>query len=788
MGKRGSADTPRRTGVVRAFVVTLAAIVLAIVLLLLGDGGPNRLRIVGRLGGVAAAVLVLLVLFALYAAAERRKGRTERDFEDAPWMRRRADADARRDAGSQKDAGSPAPGRAGRDVRADVERMLANADDALLALRDLAEHGGAEDYGALPALLGRTAVADWGGPRPVRANRLRRNGRWWLAARSGEPAGAAYDQLVAIEGTLNAWDELVARSWPDKMTDTWRLAQVFSEVCDLKPHDGPGRDFERALLDGVDAGSEWGCRVRLANDIEDLPAPFRVEATFGANLERGLVGVSAAVPRPECFTMFERDRRPAWARAYALRLALLLARRALASSSAVRRVAVSCHEHGSAATVLSLDLDKRGLERLMGAARRAELVERGLPEDPALRFSASPTGWLDPVEPLFDLGGEEMAPARRFRMVELDETPCDEALRRTCGASRVRDLGIMERAVRTGAWEEVSRELGTTTQEAVSRLVALREESSDATVAEACDRTCRALVDGTADVADARALAETFVNGHALAHVARRARGALSGEPTPEVLSQALDALEAVLSPLTESGAYLDGPGLVWRYFNSVPERVAYNLARRDGGREVRLVPDEYYAAHSHAARILGALGRHDEALAHAEELVRVAPVTPDALLCKARCLEDLSRIFEAADLLMDGIRISSTARDMAICFYRLAFMEWRLGRSDLSVACYQRAMGLHADVAEQAARELEDLLAGQPGLARLADDEVLPALEAGGIPVGAVDELRRQTRDAAAACTDAGLFALARPLTGALLELAKDDALVGVYRSLSRP
>ena len=87
MGKRGSADTPRRTGVVRAFVVTLAAIVLAIVLLLLGDGGPNRLRIVGRLGGVAAAVLVLLVLFALYAAAERRKGRTERDFEDMPWMR-----------------------------------------------------------------------------------------------------------------------------------------------------------------------------------------------------------------------------------------------------------------------------------------------------------------------------------------------------------------------------------------------------------------------------------------------------------------------------------------------------------------------------------------------------------------------------------------------------------------------------------------------------------------------------------------------------------------------------
>ena len=766
----------------RALLVTLAAIVLVIALLLLGDGGPNRLRIVGRLGGAAAAVLVLLVFFAFYVAAERRRERTEKDFEVAPWMRRRTNADA------QKDAGSPAPERARRDVRADVERMLTNADDALLALRDLMEHGGAEDYGALPALLGRTAVASWEGPRPVGANRLRRNGRWWLMPRSGEPAGAAYDQLVAIEATLNAWDDLVSRRWPEKMTATWRLAQAFSEVCDLKPHEGPGRQLERALLDGVDAEGEWGCRVRLANDIEDLPAPFRIEATFRANLSLGLVGVSAAVPRPGCFTMFEEDRRPAWARAYALRLALLLARRAFAASAGVRRAAVSCHEHGCSATVLSLDLDKRSLERLTGLARRAELVERALPEDPSLRFSVSPEGWLDPVEPLLDLGCEELSPAERYRPVELDETPCDEALRRACGARRVRDLGIMERAARAMAWDDVSGELGSTTQEAVSRLVALREESSDATVAEACERTCRALVEGTADVTDTRALAETFVNGHALAHAARRARGALSGEPTPDILSQALDALEAALSPLVETGAYLDDRDHVYRYFNSIPERVAYNLAHLDDAREVCLVPDEYYTAHSYAARILGALGRHDEALAHAEELVRVAPVTPDALLCKARCLEDLSRIFEAADQLMDGIMLSSTARDMAICFYRLAFMEWKLGRSDLSVACYQRAIDLHADVAEQAAHELEDLLAGQPGLSRLADEGVLPALEAGGIPVGAVDELRKRTRDAVAACADAGLFALARPLTGALLELCRDDALVGVYRSLSRP
>ena len=218
-------------------------------------------------------------------------------------------------------------------------------------------------------------------------------------------------------------------------------------------------------------------------------------------------------------------------------------------------------------------------------------------------------------------------------------------------------------------------------------------------------------------------------------------------------------------------------------------ERVRYNRTADDGGRRVRLVPDEYYAAHSLAARILGMLGRHDEALAHAEELMRVAPATPDAALCKVRCLEGQARIFEAADLLISAISYSATARDMSICFYRLAFMEWKLGRADLSVACYQRAIDLHGEIADQARQELGDLIAAEgPKLAPLNDEQVVPALEEGGLPAGSIGALRAELRDAVAACTDAGIFSVARPLTGALLELCRDDALVGVHRSLMRP
>lgn len=767
-----------------------------------GSKGPGRLE-----GALAAAALLLVFAGLLFYLSEehptlsdirsgsraiiagvalltgivvylRGRARHEDDETDGPSPSPRAEA-----GDEAPEAPAPAP-------KAELAGMLAHAEDALSALRDLVEHGaGHGDFGALPGFLRRMGLMEWHPAFSVSATRLRRNGRWWLTMHGDELSEDDVDHAMALEFALNLSEDLARRRWPQQMTDTWRTARVLAEVAELKPLEIGTDSAVDLLLSGSDPAGEWAGRIGLARYLEGLPAPFRVGYAFQSNSAEHVACVETTVPRPECFAVVAGEdaaRRDALARAYALRISLAVGRGALSHLPEVERVVVNAHAHGSGDVLLSLDLTTASLQRLRAAVRSDSSLDDALPKDPALRAAPSAEGWLAPVEPWLSRQDERVAPQARRREPELVDAPATEDMARSCGARRVSDLAIMERAGRVSAWNAILHELGNTTQEAVSRLMALRDETSDPTVAKACSRTCAALVDGTCDVAERRELAWVFVSGDALSVQARRAREALEGEVTPDDLTRTLEGLERVLSPIAEKGLYLDGPDAVFRYFNSVAERVSYNLASPDGGRQVRLVPDEYYTAHSVAARVLTMLGRPEEALAHADELMRVAPLTPDAALSKVRCLEEQSRIFEAADLLRETIARSSTVRDMSICHYRLAFMEWKLGRSDLAVACYQRAIELHPEIAAQAREELSDLLQSEPSLRALEGEEVAATLRAAGIPLGNVDELYGVMRDAARACTDAGVFSVARPLVSVLLEMRRDDVLLGAYTSLA--
>ena len=246
-----------------------------------------------------------------------------------------------------------------------------------------------------------------------------------------------------------------------------------------------------------------------------------------------------------------------------------------------------------------------------------------------------------------------------------------------------------------------------------------------------------------------------------------------------------LSSLKDVLSPLMSMGAYLDDSDQIYRYFNSLIERAWFNLNLNDHTRTVRLVPDSYYTALSSAARILSILDRGEEALTYTDEMLRIAPATPDAALVRVRVLENMSRVYDASDLLKEAITRCSTERDLAVCFYRLAYMEWKLGRSDLAVACYERAISLKSNVVQQAKDELADLLESDNTLSHLSEEDTIAALKAAGIPVGNTEELRLLAAHAAIAAADANLHSIAGPLTGTLIDAGRDDVLVDIYHSL---
>ena len=165
---------------------------------------------------------------------------------------------------------------------------------------------------------------------------------------------------------------------------------------------------------------------------------------------------------------------------------------------------------------------------------------------------------------------------------------------------------------------------------------------------------------------------------------------------------------------------------------------------------------------------------------------MRLAPTSTYATMRKVRILEEQSRIYEAADLIVAALHHAVTPRDAAICHYRLAYMEWKLGREDLAAACYQRSLTWDTEMSAQAREELDDLLANTPDLKRPTEEQADALLAREGIPLGCVRTDGENTLAAAVACMDGGALISARPLMAVLFGMNGDDVVMGVYRSLN--
>ena len=678
----------------------------------------------------------------------------------------------------------------------DVAHLVYRSTDLFATLRDLVRHdsssGAQLDKHHLASMLEAAGVMNWREAPACEGGRLTRNNHFWIRLSTDDLTNTQYDTLIATEAALGVNQDLpnVRQYGVETQEAKQAASRLMSDMCD--------QHIERAQLteEGLrvcyhdkgadDLSGEWVVRSSICNAAECLRTPFRVVFDLRSNVADGVAVISLEIPRPRCMAIFTPDTtaQQGLARAYAFRLSYLLAAHALEASDKLSHVIVNCHEHGSEETLLSLDVSQDILNALHKVAA-SSTIESGFPTDERIRASFAGS-WFKPVEPFLALDDPAATPQAARIFPELDLRPAPESIVRTCHAKRICDLGINENAARVAAWNALRDKLGTSTEKAVSALKEARDAADDITVAEACNRTMQALVEGNADLDDSHALAELFINGSALDRAVARAIDLLDDSNGHEDPETAVKVLETALAPIEDMGGYLDDETHVYRYFGSVSERIHHNSVIDEGGREIRLVPDAYFNAHSNASIALGMLGRNEEALAHADVCLRLAPTSTYATMRKVRVLESESRIYEAADLIKEALRHAVTPRDAAICHYRLAYMEWKLGREDLAVACYQRSMSWDTEMASQAREELDDLLSSNQGLERLNDEQADALLAREGIPLGCVRSDGERTLASAVACMDNEALFSARPLMAVLFGMNGDDVVMGVYRSLN--
>ena len=788
-------------------VATVLLIILATVLILFGtilliamvgitiEGDPSILILLPFLiATLAGGIVIIVSLVHAHSKDDKASGTAsgrskpanadetsgERVVSAIPVTQSMRDQPAQPQGGS--DASSPTE---------DVAHLVFRSEDLFATLRDLVRHA-SSDKRHLASMLDAAGVMSWPEAPACEGGRLSRNTHFWIRLSTDGLDDAQYDTLVTAEAALSVNQDLpelrtVPVESPEAIDASLRLLrQMPDQKIDRSSLTDEGLMRAYGTEDQDSQSGEWIVRSQVCNAAECVRTPFRVVYDLRANVRDGLAVLSLEIPRPRCMAIFtpEPARQVALARAYALRLSVLLARHAFDATKQIETVVVNCHEHESEETLLSLHLTRSLADTLYAVCRDAK-VEQGFPTDTSIRATFS-GGWFAPVEPFVALDDPQatMEEARRFP--ELDQRVAPDAVRRACHAERICDLGINENAGRIEAWSDVRPRLGDSTEHAVSELVALRNASTDITVAEACTRTIQALVEGKAELDDLSSLASLFVDGSALDSAVARASQLIDDSDGHEDPQAAVKLLEQALAPIEDMGGYLDDETCVYRYFGSVSERIHHNATVNEGGREIRLVPDAYFNAHSNASIAYGMLGDNERALAHADVCLRLAPTSTYATMRKVRVLESESRVYEAAELIVEALRHAVTPRDAAICHYRLAYMEWKLGREDLAVACYQRALTWDTEMAQQAREELNDLLESNPQLERLSDEQADALLAREGIPLGCVRSDGEHTLGAAVACMDAGAFLSARPLMAVLFGMNGDDVVMGVYRSLN--
>ena len=600
-------------------------------------------------------------------------------------------------------------------------------------------------------------------------------------------------RLVEVEAALNrvrfasAWfDDLSSATLSELYLFSQRLT---SSVC------AQWRNIVNAGLaearTSPDAAGEWAFRQAFSSCIESVQLPFRLSCGFRDSLAQGAVAIELDLTPSEAFpkTHWSRElgraipttthMRAKAASAYGARVGILLAAMAFACSDRVRTVSVAGVSDTSAAhsCLYSVTFDRLRFETL-------DLSDLPDPLGTLTLFGAelrALDGSLQPVEQTFGMEDERFCPKRRYCEPGVSPVQLLDTQKAALGCENVAELEINEDLWRRRTADAFVRRLSGSAHNDVSAILQAAQDNQGSGVDEAAARTARAIIDGSLDGADAATVEDAFLNGDELSRAVEDAVHALNRGDA----ATAERRLSATLAPLDDARAFVDEPGVSWRYFNSFVERGLYNRLFAEEGAQVRLVPDAYFNAQLLLSAACYELEQTGRALAHAQRAHELDPLDDRSLLRIVRCLEKAGDYHGAIDTLNLALTHAHTHESIGVAYYRMAFMQYHLERHDLARSCYHKCLCHPNSCAPMAVMELASLYDEEP--MELRENELDEELEHGRIVVAPAPGIVHMLGEGARAATDAEVFMVARNYAQAYGALKGDDVIMNVIRSIER-
>ena len=617
--------------------------------------------------------------------------------------------------------------------------------------------------------------------------RPRTSGLFYLRIDDAQTTQLARLRVLRIESALN--DVLLASHVIEDVNDATveELVRVEQRVA----RSITSQAAEVAARAGTPARGEWDVRRALSFGIESMRLPHRLTARFRVNVTLGLAAFEVDLVQPSVWSQSAyvdglgvvpatREMRRRAATDYNARLAVLLSGYALTACPQLREVWVAgvvdgadghaCYYSARLTRDLieGLDLDDVRDPLAVLRAAGAALDERDRT--------------LAPVTQGFSLDDERLCPARRHDPVELSDRELRDEEATALGCRRADGLATDETAARRSVARELTRELSDSTEENVRAILAAARRSGRQDVLEAATRCVTGLIEGTLPD-DPVAIEEALVVGDDLTVACGRARERLGARD----IDVAARIAEGALLPVDGLGTYDGLDGTRWLSFASPTERVLYNRLVASPGETPALVPAAYPEAHTIAAVCDLARGRVDDALGHARRASEVAPLSPQATLNLAQCLEAAGDVDGAEQELAHMLALAHDAESVGVGYLQMAQLQWQRGRVLAAQACYQRAtrhLGAPALVAGLAVVALIGHVGASAG-GELTAEQADSVLLAAGIPLAPTEAVAAALLEGARAATNAELFGVARDLTRSLCTLSRDDVTYGVLRSL---